>query len=551
MRTTNWVILSLGLWSTVAFAGNPKIHPSGKRIPGQYIVVLESGADVNDVSGAVKQRGRGHVRKQYERALKALAVDMSEADAQELARDPRVAYVEEDSVIETTAVPWGPDRIDQRNLPLNGTFNPGHNGNNIRAYIFDTGVSPHDEFGARLLPGFNATGDALGTKDCNGHGTHVASILGGKNYGVAEGTKIVPVRVLGCDGQGSLSALLAGIEWAINDKIAMGKQAVANMSLSGYASSALDYAVNRLIDAGVTTVVAAGNQGYNACDYSPARVRRALTVAATSNSDNQALWSNYGGCVDIFAPGVDILGAWPTTSKSTNTLSGTSQAAPFVAGVATLWLEGTTGLTPATIVNDILSHATVNVVTGLSDAATPNRLVSVFRADSEIVTSVEQLIADSGFAEGDAFWDTKLCTVINSTGCGPSMMSVASLPSHSGNTHASLGGTDSKVQLVSAPLTLPVDASSAELSFWLWVFTADRGSTVRDRFTVEIWDEAGNMLQTLGTFSNFDQSVTYKRSYFDMSAYRGKTIRVAFTSFHDQGLATWFLLDDVEVNAYH
>src|SRR5262249_47016977 len=163
-----------------------------------------------------------------------------------------------------------------------------------------TGVSPHDEFGGRLVAGYNATGDALGTKDCNGHGTNVAGILAGKNWGVAQETFVVPVRVLNCNGEGSLSALLNGINWVIKDKAAKRKPSVANMSLAGAPSSALDGAIDQLITAGVTTVVASGNNGDDACNYSPARAPRALTVGATADNDAEAPWSNYGACVDLF-----------------------------------------------------------------------------------------------------------------------------------------------------------------------------------------------------------------------------------------------------------
>lgn len=549
MKKSLWV-LSLVLWAATAFAGNGNIHRSSARIPGSYIVVLQAGADLDDVTSSVKSGGQRRVQRQYRRGIKAIAVDMSDAEAQVFARDPRVDYVEEDSVIETTALPWGPDRIDQRSLPLDGSFNPSGNGSNVLVYVFDTGVSPHDEYAGRLLPGFNATGDALGTTDCNGHGTHVAGIIGGKNYGVAEGVQIVPVRVLGCDGKGTLSALLAGIEFVIG-QTSPSQPAVANMSLAGSASTALDAAVNRLIDAGVTTVVAAGNSGIDACGVSPARVPRALTVAATDAADNETSWSNYGPCIDIFAPGMGILSASNTSTTATATRSGTSQAAPFVAGVAALWLEGTTGLSPDTIALDILSHATPNVVMSLSDSVTPNRLLCTLMGDADITVPVDQLIPDSGFDDGGDFWTTEICTVVNQTGCPPfDAMSVPNMPSHSGKTHASLGA-NRELHLVSAPITIPSNASAVNLEFWLWVITKENDNTPDDVLKVDVRDAAGNVLQVLGTYSNLSESKTYRQHSFDMTAYRGKTIRVAFTSTADRGAPTWFLLDDVALNARH
>jgi hypothetical protein len=543
------VFLSFGLWAATAFAGDGNIRRSDAPIPDSYIVVLQSGEDLNGVVGSVKSRGRGRVQREYRRGIKALAVEMSDADAQQLARDPRVAWVEEDSLVETTALPWGPDRIDQRSLPLDGSFNPDRNGSNVRVYVFDTGVSPHDEYSGRLLPGFNATGDALGTTDCNGHGTHVAGIIAGKNYGVAEGAVIVPVRVLSCDGKGSVSALLSGIDYVIAAQAGSSEPAVANLSLSGGASSALDSAVNGLIDAGVTTVIAAGNKGRNACDVSPARVSRALTVGATDSADNQATWSNYGGCVDIFAPGVGIQSASNSTATAMATRSGTSQAAPFVAGVAALTLEGTSGLSPDTVVGILVSQATPYVVTGLTDMETPNRLLCTLRVDGDMAMIDQQLIADPGFDEGDEFWTSEVCTVVNPTGCPPSEIYGMSMPSHSGTTHASLGARSRDVLLVSEPITIPANASIVELRFWLWVVTKERGDAAHDVLKIDVRDAAGNVLEELGTYSNLSESETYRRRYFDMTAYRGKTIRVAFTSAPDRGAPTWFLLDDVELGA--
>jgi hypothetical protein len=303
----------------------------------------------------------------------------------------------------------------------------------------------------------------------------------------------------------------------------------------------------------VTTVVAAGNSGINACGVSPARVPRALTVAATDAADIQTMWSNYGACVDIFAPGQGILSSSNRTPTGTTILSGTSQAAPFVAGVAALWLEGTIGVSPDALALDVLSHATPHVVKGLSDSVTPNRLLSTQMADSEITVPVEQLIADPGFDDGDDFWTTEICTVINQTGCPPTMdiMSGPNMPSRSGKTHASLGAKNRDLLLLSAPITIPSNASAVELEFWLWVVTKERGERADDVLVIDVRDAAGKVLEELGTYSNLSESTTYRQRQFDMTRYRGKTIRVAFTSKRDNGATTWFLLDDIELNARH
>jgi len=222
-----------------------------------------------------------------------------------------------------------------------------------------------------VTSGYSAVNDGRGTDDCNGHGTHVAGTVGGSTYGVAKGVTIVPVRVLDCQGSGTNSGVIAGVDWVTANRSG---PSVANMSLGGGASTALDDAVNRSISAGVTYVVAAGNDNQNACNSSPARVPNAVTVGATTSSDARASFSNYGSCLDVFAPGSSITSAWHTSNTATNTISGTSMASPHVAGVAALYLQGSTGASPATVTNAITSTATTGVLTGIGSGS-PNRLV--------------------------------------------------------------------------------------------------------------------------------------------------------------------------------
>jgi serine protease len=273
---------------------------------------------------------------------------------------------------------WGLDRIDQRNLPLNATYNYDTNAVNVDVYIIDTGIrAAHVEFGGRVTNGYTAVSDGNGTNDCNGHGTHVAATVGGSIYGVAKSVELHPVRVLGCNGSGSTSGVIAGVNWVAANH---STPAVANMSLGGGASTALDDAVRSAIASGVTFAIAAGNSNANACNSSPARVAEALTVGSTTSTDARSSFSNFGLCLDLFAPGSSITSAWHTSNTATNTISGTSMAAPHVAGVAALYLAVNPSASPSAVHAAVVNNATPNKVTG-AGSGSPNRLLySLFSA---------------------------------------------------------------------------------------------------------------------------------------------------------------------------
>ena len=276
------------------------------------------------------------------------------------------------------AAPWGLDRVDQRALPLSGTYTPpaaDRAGAGVTAYVIDSGIAAgHHDLGGRVRSGFTAIDDGRGTRDCAGHGTHVAGTIGGTEYGVAPAVALVAVRTLDCEGGGETSGVIAGIDWAARDHRA-GTPAVANLSLSGPAGENVDAAIRGLIDDGVTVAVAAGNEDEDACDSSPAREPTALTVAATDRDDRRASFSNRGSCVDLFAPGVDIVSDWYSGDTATEELSGTSMAAPHVAGAAALLLGADPGLTPAQVTDRLLGSATAGVVRGRRD--TVDRLLYV------------------------------------------------------------------------------------------------------------------------------------------------------------------------------
>ena len=292
-----------------------KLRKNSHKIENSYIVVLND--DVVGARGlysiapyvAAEMAGthRGQLKHVYQNALNGFAVEMTAEEAERLSEDFRVAYVEEDGVVTADATqsnpPWGLDRIDQRSRPLNASYTFNWTGANVRAYIIDTGIlTSHTQFGGRASNVFDAFG-GNGT-DCNGHGTHVAGTVGGSTFGVAKSSLPRGVRVLNCSGSGSNSGVIAGVDWVRANHQA---PAVANMSLGGGASSALDTAVNNLSNAGVAIAVAAGNSNTNACNSSPARAANAITVGSTTSTDARSSFSNFGSCLDLFAPGSGIL----------------------------------------------------------------------------------------------------------------------------------------------------------------------------------------------------------------------------------------------------
>jgi len=307
-----------------------------------------------------------------------VAVSLPEAALNGLKNRPGIELIEADGEVTTqgtqSGATWGLDRIDQRNLPLSGTYTDNVSGSGVDAYIIDTGIlSTHSDFGGRVTSfGYNAIKDRRGTQDCNGHGTHVAGTVGGAKYGVAKNVRLIPVRVLDCRGSGSWSGVVAGMDWVVANHGTA--PAVANMSLGGGASSSVDLAVQRMIDDGVVVVVAAGNSNVDACGSSPARAAGALTVGATTNTDARASYSNFGSCLDIFAPGSSITSAWHTSKTATNTISGTSMASPHVAGVAALILQETPTASVSTVISTVTSRATPDKVT-LAGTNSPNRLL--------------------------------------------------------------------------------------------------------------------------------------------------------------------------------
>ena len=337
---------------------------AGQPIPGRFIVTVRDGVSPSEVAGDYGVRPDFV----YEKALNGFAGGMSDLARAGLLRDARVLRIEQDGTMEAfttqTGATWGLDRIDQRNPPLSGSYTYNNTGAGVTAYIIDTGIRfTHGEFGDRATSGFDAV-DGGSADDCHGHGTHVAGTVGGSTWGVAKGVNLVAVRVLNCSGSGTTSGVIAGIDWVTGNRSG---PSVANMSLGGSASASLDAAVTNSIAAGISYAVAAGNgniagKAQDACRYSPARVANAITVGATDRNDTKTSWSNYGNCVDLFAPGSGITSAWSTGNSAINTISGTSMATPHVAGVAALYLQSNQSASPAAVRTALFDASTKNVV---------------------------------------------------------------------------------------------------------------------------------------------------------------------------------------------
>ncbi|MFC7546262.1 S8 family peptidase [Plantactinospora sp. GCM10030261] len=387
--TTGATLLAATAAPAVAQPPEGTIRSAGgaAAVTGSYLVVYKDSVvarqRVGDISRGLAARHQGAVARSYEAVLRGFEFRGSERMARRVAADPAVAYVEQNQRVrvagEQINPTWGLDRINQRNRPLDVRYTYPRQAGTVHAYVLDTGIRfSHAEFGGRAVSGYDFVDNDADASDCDGHGTHVAGTIGGTTYGVAKGVTLVGVRVLNCEGSGTWAGVVAGIDWVTAHAV---RPAVANMSLGGGPSQIVDDAVRNSIRSGITFGLAAGNgdefgNRLNACGSSPARVTEAVTVGATDVYDYAATFSNYGSCVDLLAPGVDVTSAWVTGDQATARLDGTSMATPHVVGAAAILLAGHPDWTPQQIRDQLLADSTTGLVMN-PGSGTPNNLLYV------------------------------------------------------------------------------------------------------------------------------------------------------------------------------
>ncbi|MGW4461882.1 S8 family peptidase [Micromonospora sp. NPDC004704] len=361
------------------------LHAGGATaVPDSYLVVLRDAATAAGPAAVAATADRlavdhgGTVVRVYHAAINGFEVRLPERAAKRLAADPSVAYVEQNHLVPLAAgvqpnpPSWGLDRIDQHQLPLDQQYIYPNTAPNVTAYVIDTGIrKTHVDFTGQAVDGFDAVDGVLPADDCNGHGTHLAGIIGGQLHGVAKDVRLVSVRVLNCTGSGSFAQVIAGIDWTVQNAV---RPAVVNMGIGGGASTALDAAVINTINRGIPVVVPAGSSASNACNYSPGRVPQALTVAGTTITDARMGSASFGSCVDIFAPGQGITSTWHTSNTATNTISSSSVASAHVAGCVALLLQDHPTWTPAQVASHLAAVSTGGVVSN-PGAGSPNRLL--------------------------------------------------------------------------------------------------------------------------------------------------------------------------------
>ena len=381
-RTLSAAVLAVVCATSWAQANDPRAThalPDGQMLVNRYIVTFKPSVANPSLEADKLMKGNGgQIHFKYSTAIKGFAATLPAAALNALRNNPNIESIEQDKTVRLnqtaatqTGATWGLDRVDQLDRPLDSLYHYNYAGTGVTAFVIDTGIrADHMEFTGRVVSGYTAVADGNGTNDCNGHGTHVSGTIGGTTWGIAKGTQLVPVRVLDCAGSGSLSGVVAGLDWVANSTL---RPAVANLSLGSSKSSTVNAAVAGAFNKGVVMVVAAGNSNADACQYSPSSEPTAITVGATTSSDARASYSNYGSCVDLFAPGSSITSAWYTSTSAINTISGTSMASPHVAGIAALALNANPLATPAMVTQFILSNATPNRVSSVGTGS-PNKL---------------------------------------------------------------------------------------------------------------------------------------------------------------------------------
>jgi subtilase family protein/peptidase inhibitor I9 len=514
-------------------------------VPGSYVVVLRGEPETVRVAAELVRRYGGTVKHRWAAALHGFSAALTARQAEGIAADPRVEYVQQDALVRLTGSQAGPpsyglDRLDQRDLPLDRTYGYGTDAATVHAYVIDTGIrTTHRTFGGRATFGHNSV-DTNNT-DCNGHGTHVAGTVGGTEYGVAKGVRLVAVKVLNCQGSGSTAQVVDGINWVAANAV---RPAVVNMSLGGGLDPVIDDAVGAAIEAGITFAVASGNTGQNACGQSPAHIPEAITVNATDRTDARAAFSDYGICTDIFAPGVNITSAWNSSDTATNTISGTSMATPHVTGAAALFLAAHPTATPAQVQTALTGNATPGRVSDPGDGS-PNLLLYTGTAPvpppppPQVCTAFGQKLVNPGFESGTRGWLATEGVLGNSGGEAP----------RSGTGYAWLLGygrphTDQLRQTV----TVPAGCVGSTFSFWLHVDTDEAPDDAYDLMSVEVSATSGTTRPVL--FSNLDAHYGYRRYSIPVGRFAGRSVTVTFTAAEDENTQTSFVIDDTALDAF-
>lgn len=543
---------------------------AGSVIPNQYIVMLQA-SDVRAAAGDMMtaeafaadtlQRYGGELRHTYTAAIEGFAAVLTPEGVAALEANPSVALVEPNRVVRidpeqeandaALAAPaeindvssWGLDRIDQRDLALDGSFTYSVNGAGVHVYVIDTGVrTSHVQFLNRIGLGYASFDDGNGVRDCNGHGTHVAGTIGGSLYGVARGVTIHPVRVLDACGYGTDDSVVAGIDWVTKNAI---KPAVANMSLGGDNSVVLDTAVKNSIVKGITYVVAAGNENSDACYRSPAAVPAAITVGAIDYGDWRASYSNFGTCVDIFAPGSDIVSAYNGHDEDWAYLSGTSMASPHVAGVAATFLGTKPKSSPAQVAAALISSATTGRLSAI-DVGSPNRLL-FNRFTTSPPFACSDVVLNGGFESGATVWKESssndfdlICTGYS---CGGNAYP------RTGSFVAWLGGLNDEKSTITQRLTIPKD-KDAMLSYW-YLSNSDEADCDSGNDFAKVQVKSGDKVvyEWQYPLCYYTDTNRYVNENIDLGDLAGKTVDIIFTTTTNESFVSGFRVDDVRLRS--
>jgi subtilisin family serine protease len=568
-------VLTLSLGATPAHAQEGTILGVNQpnAVADSYIVVLKDSvvanrgvdAHVDDLVG----RFGGRVTDVWDAALNGFAVTMSERAAKRLAAHPAVAYVEQDMTIQLEATQnnppsWGLDRIDQRNRPLDNSFTYPNTASNVHIYILDTGIRmSHNDFGGRAIHGRNTVNNNNDASDCHGHGTHVAGTAGGTAYGVAKGATLVGVKVLNCSGSGTTTSIVGGVNWVTANAV---RPAVANMSLGGPGTNtSINNAVANSIASGITYSIAAGNSSSNACNFSPAQVSTAITVGATTNTDARASYSNFGNCVNIFAPGSAIAAPWHTSNTAINTISGTSMAAPHVAGVAALILSQNPNWSPNQVRNKMVADATPGVVSN-PGSGSPNLLLYVDNSGGGQqpppggTIFADNFATDTGWTRNAGGTDTATAGLwergvpqatshngiplqLSSTVSGNNVLVTGRLAGNSAGDH----DVDDGVTTIRSPqISLP---SSGNLTLTFSYYLAHlNNSSSADYFRVSIVTSSGTTVLGTAAGAATNRAGAWTTASLNLNQFAGQNIRIQFEAADLAGASlVEAAVDDVRV----